>query len=70
MDYFTDVLATFLDLGTFQSCCCRVAAYRVAVYLMIQDGAEHGSRVASSEKTLQFFVCFICYFVVLHVGCC
>ncbi len=37
---------------------------------MIQDGAEHGSRVASSEKTLQFFVCFICYFVVLRVGCC
>ncbi len=24
-----------------------------------QDGAEDGSRVASSEKTLQFFVCFI-----------
>ncbi len=38
--------------------------------LLFQDGAEHGSRVASSEKTLQFFVCFICYFVVLRVGCC
>ncbi len=37
---------------------------------LFQDGAEHGSRVASSEKTLQFFVCFICYFVVLCVGCC
>ncbi len=22
MDYFTDVLATFLDLGTLQLCCC------------------------------------------------
>ncbi len=22
MDYFTDVLATFLDLGTFQLSCC------------------------------------------------
>ncbi len=22
MDYFTDVLTTFLDLGTFQLCCC------------------------------------------------
>ncbi len=27
---------------------------------VVQDGAEYGSRVASSEKTLQFFVCFIC----------
>ncbi len=26
-----------------------------------QDGAEDGSRVASSGKTLQFFVCFICF---------
>ncbi len=34
-----------------------------------QDGAEHGSRVASSEKTLQLFVCFICsfFFYVLDV---
>ncbi len=30
-----------------------------------QDGAEDGSRVASSGKTLQFFVCFICFFVVI-----
>ncbi len=22
MDWFTDVLTTFLDLGTFQLCCC------------------------------------------------
>ncbi len=22
MDYFTDVLATFLELGTLQLCCC------------------------------------------------
>ncbi len=35
-----------------------------------QDGGEYGSRVASSEKTLQFFVCFICFFVVLRVRCC
>ncbi len=35
-----------------------------------QDGAEDGSRVASSGKTLQFFVCFICFFVVLRVRCC
>ncbi len=39
-------------------------------HLVDQDGAEHGSRVAISGKTLQFFVCFICYFVVLHVGRC
>ncbi len=32
-----------------------------------QDGAEYGSRVASSEKTFQFFVCFISFFVVLSV---
>ncbi len=32
-----------------------------------QDGAKDGSRVASSDKTLQFFVYFICFFVVLHV---
>ncbi len=30
--------------------------------LMDKDGAEYGSRVASSEKTLQFFVCFISFF--------
>ncbi len=35
-----------------------------------QDGAEDGSRVACSGKTLQFSVCFICFFVVLHVRCC
>ncbi len=35
-----------------------------------QDGAEHGSHVASSEKTLQVFVCFVCLFVVLRVRCC
>ncbi len=35
-----------------------------------QDGAEDGSRVASSGKTLQFFVCSICFFVVLRVRCC
>ncbi len=29
-----------------------------------------GSRVASSGKTLQFFVCSICFFVVLRVRCC
>ncbi len=34
---------------------------------MIEDGTEHGSHVASSEKTLQFFVCFICYFVFFYV---
>ncbi len=37
---------------------------------MIQDGAEHGSRVASSEKTLQFFRMFYLLFVVLRAGCC
>ncbi len=42
----------------------------MVILILIQDGAEHGSRVASFEKTLQFFVCFICYFVVLRVGCC
>ncbi len=35
-----------------------------------QDGAEDGSRVASSGKTLQFFVSFISFFVVLRVRCC
>ncbi len=27
----------------------------------VQDGAEYGSLVASSVKTLQVFVCFICF---------
>ncbi len=35
-----------------------------------QDGAEDGSRVACSGKTLQFFVCFISFFFVLRVRCC
>ncbi len=39
-------------------------------FVLKQDGAEYGSRVASSEKTLQFFVCFISFFVVLRVRCC
>ncbi len=38
--------------------------------LRFQDGAEDGSRVASSEKTLQVFVCFVSFFVVLRVRCC
>ncbi len=37
---------------------------------LVQDGAEYGRRVASSGNTLQFFVCFISFFVVLHVRCC
>ncbi len=32
----------------------------------IQDGAENGHRVASSGKTLQFFVCFI-FFIFFYV---
>ncbi len=38
-------------------------------FVLKQDGAKYGSRVASSEKTLQFFVCFICFllFYVLDV---
>ncbi len=36
----------------------------------VQDGAEYGSRVVSSRKTLQFFVCFISFFVVLRIRCC
>ncbi len=36
----------------------------------VQDGAEDGSRVASSDKSLQVFVCFVCFFVVLRVRCC
>ncbi len=39
-------------------------------FVKTQDGAEDGSRVACSGKTLQFFVCFICFFVVLCVRCC
>ncbi len=35
-----------------------------------QDDAEDGSRVACSGKTLQFFVCFISFFVVLRVRRC
>ncbi len=42
----------------------------VILIVHVQDGAEYGSRVASSGKTLQFFVCFISFFVVLHVRCC
>ncbi len=29
-----------------------------------QDGAEHGSRVVSSEKTLQLFVFYLLFFSV------
>ncbi len=36
-------------------------------HYLSQDGAEDSSRVACSGKTLQFFVCFISFFVVLHV---
>ncbi len=33
----------------------------------IQDGAEYGRRVASSGNALQFFVCFICFFLLFYV---
>lgn len=37
---------------------------------MRQDGAERGSHLASSEKTLHFFVCFICFcFFVMTDTC-
>ncbi len=32
-----------------------------------QDGAEDGSRVASSEKTLQVFVCFLLLLLLFYV---
>ncbi len=41
-----------------------------STFICCQDGAEDGSRVASSGKTLQFFVCSIYFFVVLRVRCC
>ncbi len=34
-------------------------------FFSVQDNAQYGSRVASSEKSLQFFVCF--FFFVLDV---
>ncbi len=34
---------------------------------MDQDGAEDGSHVACSGKTLQFFVCFICFFLLFYM---
>ncbi len=49
---------------------CGLMHYILLLYYnWIQDGAENGRRVASSGKTLQFFVCFICFFVVLRVRC-
>ncbi len=50
--------------------CLNTLKLLVNMLQMSQDGAEDGSRVASSGKTLQFFVCFICFFVVLRVRCC
>ncbi len=38
--------------------------FRAHPRYFLQDGAEDGSRVASSEKTLQVFVCFVCFSVV------
>ncbi len=34
---------------------------------IVQDGAEYGSRVASSGTTLQFFVCFIYFYLFFYV---
>ncbi len=58
-------LALFSRRRKFRCCC----GYECCLQ-MGQDGAEDDSRVASSGKTLQFFVCFICFFVVLRVRCC
>ncbi len=44
---------------------CNVAK----VYLHKVFGIEHGSRVASSYQTLEFFVCFTYYFAVFCTGC-
>ncbi len=49
---------------------CTLEIWKVKMAKESQDGAEDGSRVASSGKTLQFFVCSICFFVVLRVRCC
>ncbi len=35
--------------------------------MIVQDGAEYGRRVASSGNTLQFFVCFISFFILFYV---
>ncbi len=49
----------------------QLPAVRVCLSVYVQDGAEDGSLVASSEKTLQFFVCFIYFFIIfLRVRCC
>ncbi len=50
---------------------CLVTHILQNVFLYVQDGAEYGSRVASSEKTLQFFVFYLVFllFYVLDVVC-
>ncbi len=42
-------------------------SYKCIIRPFVQDGAEYGSRVVSSRKTLQFFVCFISFFLLFYV---
>ncbi len=48
--------------------CITVIQY-ITVSSRMCDSAEHGSRVASSYQTLQFFMWFTYYFAVFHTGC-
>ncbi len=48
--------------------CITVIQY-ITVSSGMCDSAEHGSRVASSYQTLQFFMWFTYYFAVFHTGC-
>ncbi len=49
---------------------CLMKSLRARNVTDYQDGAKDGSPVASSDKTLQVFICFVCFFVVLRVRCC
>ncbi len=45
----------------------KMAYYSTVIRIYIQDGAEYGSRVASSEKTLQFFLYVLLVFLLYYV---
>ncbi len=62
MNPLSDYLNVFLYVNFYY--------YYIYIYIIVKMGAEDGSRVASSGKTLQFSYVLFVFLVVLRVRFC
>ncbi len=70
MDYFTDVLATFLDLGTLQFCCCLWRNYPFNRCISPLVSFPHQNNRSGVQGTMwQFFyhIFVLCYLIQLFM---